>query len=35
MQYTTPSDAAFVEVQFGAARNGLPAQITLDVDNVR
>ncbi len=34
-QYTTPSDAAFVEVQFGAMRNGLPTQITLDVDNVR
>jgi hypothetical protein len=35
VQYTTPSDAAFVTIQFGAARNGLPAQITLDVDNVR
>lgn len=34
-RYTTPSDAAFVEVQFGAMRNGLPSQITLDVDNVR
>jgi hypothetical protein len=34
-QYTTPSDAAFVEIQFGAMRNGLPTQITLDVDNVR
>ncbi|MEW6721520.1 MAG: Ig-like domain-containing protein, partial [Thermodesulfobacteriota bacterium] len=34
-QYTTPSDATFVEFQFGALRNGLPAQITLDVDNVR
>ena len=34
-QYTTPSDATFVEVQFGAMRNGLPTQITLDVDNVR
>jgi hypothetical protein len=35
VQYTTPSDAAFVAIGFGAARNGLPAQITLDVDNVR
>ena len=35
LQYTTPTDAAFVEIQFGAARNGLPTQITLDVDNVR
>jgi len=34
-QYTTPSDAVFVEVQFGAMRNGLPTQIILDVDNVR
>jgi hypothetical protein len=34
-QYATPGDAAFVEIRFGAARNGLPAQITLDVDNVR
>ena len=34
-QYTTPSDATFVEVQFGAMRNGLPTQIILDVDNVR
>jgi hypothetical protein len=34
-QYTTPGDAAFVEIQFGAMRNGLPTQITLDVDNVR
>jgi len=33
--YTTPSDAAFIAIQFGAALNGLPAQITLDVDNVR
>src|SRR5216683_2247928 len=35
VQYTTPSDAAFVQIQFGAARNGLPNPITLDVDNVR
>jgi hypothetical protein len=35
VQYTTPSDAAFVEIQFGAARNGLPTLITLDVQNVR
>ena len=34
-QYTTPSDATFVEVQFGAMRNGLSTQIILDVDNVR
>ena len=34
-QYTTPSDAVFVEVQFGAMRNGLPTQIILDVDYVR
>jgi hypothetical protein len=34
-QYTTPSDAAFVEIQFGAMRNGLPNQIIIDVDNVR
>lgn len=34
-QYTTPSDAAFVEIQFGSMRNGLPSRITLDVDNVR
>jgi len=34
-QYTTPTDAAFVTVEFGAARNGLPTQITLDVSNVR
>jgi Bacterial Ig-like domain (group 2) len=35
MQYTTPSDAAFVQLQFGASRNGLPSPITLDVQNVR
>ena len=35
LQYTTPSDAASVEIQFGAARNGLPTPITFDVDNVR
>lgn len=35
VQYTTPSDAASVAIEFGAERNGLPAQITLDVDNVR
>lgn len=35
LQYITPSDAAFVQIQYGAARNGLPAPITLDVDNVR
>lgn len=35
IQYATPTDAAFVTIQFGAARNGLPTQITLDVSNVR
>jgi hypothetical protein len=35
LQYTTPSDAAFVQIQFNAYRNGLPAPIALDVDNVR
>ena len=35
VQYVTPSDAAFVGIQFGAARNGLPNPITLDVQNVR
>jgi hypothetical protein len=34
-KYTTPSDAAFVEIQFGSMRNGLRSRITLDVDNVR
>ena len=35
VQYQTPSDARFVQVEIGAARNGLPNPITLDVDNVR
>jgi hypothetical protein len=35
VQYVTPSDAAFIQIQFGAARNGLPTGITFDVDNVR
>jgi hypothetical protein len=35
VQYTTPTDAASVTILFGAARNGLPTQITLDVSNVR
>lgn len=35
IQYTTPSDAAYVMIQFGASRNGLVNPITLDVDNVR
>jgi hypothetical protein len=35
VQYTTPSDAAFETIQFGAARNGLPAQITRDMQNLR
>lgn len=34
-QYTTPGDAAFVEIRFGAGRNGLPTSIILDVDHVR
>ena len=35
LQYTTPRDANFVKIRFGAARKGLPAQLTFDVDNVR
>jgi len=35
VQYTTPSDAASVMIEFGAARNGLPTPITLDISNVR
>jgi hypothetical protein len=35
IQYTTPGDAAYVVIQFGASRNGLATPITLDVDNVR
>ncbi len=35
VQYTTPSDTAFIAILFGAARNGLPGPITLDVDNIR
>jgi hypothetical protein len=35
MQYHTPSDAAFVRITIGAARNGLPSAITLDADNLR
>lgn len=35
MQYATPSDAAFVKIVVGAARNGLAAPITLDADNLR
>lgn len=34
-RYTTPSDAAFIEIRFGAMRNGLPDPIVLDVDNIR
>lgn len=34
-QYVTPKDATFIRIRFGAARKGLPTQITLDVDNVR
>lgn len=33
--YRTPSDACYVRVEVTVARNGLPAIITLDVDNVR
>lgn len=35
VQYTTPSDAAEVAIQFAVVRHGLPTAITLDVDNVR
>jgi len=35
VQYATPADAAFVTIQFGVARNGLPNTITLDIQNVR
>ncbi|MEY2545569.1 MAG: hypothetical protein QOG48_686, partial [Verrucomicrobiota bacterium] len=35
MQYTTPSDAASMQIEIGAARNGLPSAITLDADNLR
>ncbi len=35
LQYTTPPDAASVQIVFGAARNNLPTPIVLDVDNVR
>jgi hypothetical protein len=35
VQYTTPSDAALIAIQFGVARNGLPTQIALDVQNAR
>jgi hypothetical protein len=34
-QYTTPNDARFVRIEVGAARNGLPTPITLDVDYLR
>lgn len=33
--YTTPADANLVQLEFGAARNGLTQAITLDADNVR
>lgn len=35
VQYITPADAAFIQIQCGAKRNGLPLPITFDVDNVR
>jgi uncharacterized protein (TIGR03437 family) len=34
-QYTTPSDARAVQIEVGAARNGLAAPVTVDVDNLR
>jgi len=34
-QYTTPSDARFVQIEVGGARNGLAAPVTVDVDNLR
>lgn len=34
-QYTTPSDARSVQIEVGAARNGLSAPITVDIDNLR
>ncbi len=34
-QYTTPSDARYIAIEFGAERNGLPSEIALDVQNVR
>ena len=33
--YSTPSDANLVQLEFGAARNGLAQTITLDIQNVR
>ena len=35
VQYITPGDAAFIQIEFGAERNGLSLPITFDVDNVR
>jgi hypothetical protein len=35
VQYITPADAALIQIQCGAIRNGLPLPITFDVDNVR
>jgi uncharacterized protein (TIGR03437 family) len=34
-QFTTPSDARSVQIEVGAAKNGVPAPITVDVDNLR
>jgi hypothetical protein len=34
-QYTTPSDARSVQIEVGAARNGLAGPIIVDVDNLR
>jgi hypothetical protein len=35
MKYTTPGDTHFLQIEIGVIRNGLPAPITLDVDNLR
>jgi hypothetical protein len=35
VQYATPADAASVKIVVGAARNGLPSKITVDVDHLR
>ena len=34
-QYTTPNDARSVQIEVGAARNGLALPIVVDVDNLR
>jgi hypothetical protein len=35
LQYATPSDTSFVQIEAGAARYGLSTAITFDVDNIR